>query len=84
MKGVVERLRKPLQQALIIKFLGKLIGYFVIMDRFKEVWKPSSGLDIVDIEHGYYMIKFEVCEDHEMVFGHYLKILNGLGTFLHR
>lgn len=54
---------------MIIKLLGKSIGYFVMMDKLKAIWKPSGGLDIVDVGHGCYMVKFDMRVNHEKVFG---------------
>lgn len=31
--------------------------------------KPQCSFDKVHIEHGYYIVKFNVHEDHEKVFG---------------
>jgi hypothetical protein len=81
-EGILEGLRKPLQEVVIIKLLGKSIGYFVMMDRLKAVWKPSGGMEIVDIGHGFFMVKFDVREDREkvigerpwMIFDHYLAV----------
>lgn len=63
----LKELRVPWQEAVIIKLLGKTIGYLTINDRPKGIWKPTGGLDIVDIGHGFYMVRFDVAADREKV-----------------
>lgn len=82
MKDIVERSRKILQEVGNIKHLGKSICYFVMMDKLKKVWKPSSDhLYISDIRHGYYMVKFDVHASCMMIFVHYLAVCERLLDF---
>lgn len=46
------------------------------------VWKPSGGMDIVDMGHGFFLVKFDVEGDRDkaigsgpwMIFDHYLAV----------
>lgn len=55
----------PWEGALVVKLLGKSIGYNTMKDCLKKVWKIQGGYDIVDIDHEYYMVKFDLAEDRE-------------------
>jgi hypothetical protein len=81
-ESILEELRRPMQQAIIVKLLGKKIGYFVMMEKLQTIWKPTGGMEIIDIGNGFFMVKFDVKEDLEkamggspwMIFDHYLAI----------
>lgn len=49
----------PWQDALDVNLLGKKVGYNVMKDRLKKLWKQSGGFDIMDVDNGYYMVKFD-------------------------
>ncbi|XVF09024.1 hypothetical protein REPUB_Repub07fG0054900 [Reevesia pubescens] len=63
-------LRNPWRNALIIKLLGKTVSFNVLLNRITLMWKLSGDFDIVDLGHGYYVVKFENMEDR-------LKVLTG-------
>lgn len=71
---------EPWRDALVIKLLGKFVGYKVLRERLQRLWKPSGGFDILDVDNGYYMVKFDLQADKDMVmsggpwmlFDHYL------------
>lgn len=79
---VFQELCYPWQDALDVKLLGKKVGYNVMKDRLKKLWKQSGGLDIMDVDNGYYMVKFDLAQDQElamtggpwMIFDHYLVV----------
>lgn len=66
----------------ICKAPGKKVGYNVMKDRLKKLWKQSGGFDIMDVGNGYYMVKFDLAQDQElamtggpwMIFDHYLVV----------
>lgn len=80
--SVFEGLCAPWQDALVVKLLGKRLGYFTMKDKLSRLWKLSAGFDILDIGNGYYMAKFDVEGDRMkvmdeglwMVFDHYLTV----------
>lgn len=75
-----EALCEPWRDALIIKLLGKLVGYRVMHERLQKMWKPSGGFDILDVDKGYFMVKFDLQANKDAVtsggpwmpFDHYL------------
>ncbi|KAL9404245.1 hypothetical protein Peur_001217 [Populus x canadensis] len=69
----------PWSDALTVNLLGKSIGFTQKNDlRLKQSWRLSVGFDLMDVGHGFFMVKF----DHEM---DRLKIVNGvLETLINR
>lgn len=64
---VLEELRLPWKEAVIVKLLGKSLGYFTMRDRLKVTWKLSGGFDIMDVGNGFFMVKFDLPVDKEKV-----------------
>ncbi|XP_057432086.1 uncharacterized protein LOC130724831 [Lotus japonicus] len=65
--SVIENLSKPWKQALVVKLIGKNLGYSLMKSKLHSLWKPSGGFDIMMIDHGFYMVKFDKEEDREKV-----------------
>lgn len=58
---------EPWKDVVLVKLLGKQVGYFTMRDRLHATMR-----DLVDVGHGFYMVKFdfvasEVKIDHSMV-----------------
>ncbi|MDV3166617.1 MAG: DUF4283 domain-containing protein ['Waltheria sp.' little leaf phytoplasma] len=79
----LERLRKPFRNCLILKLLGRSIGFNMLRDRLRKLWNISQDTyEVTDLDEGYYMVKFEEEEDCKfvleegpwMVLGHYLTV----------
>lgn len=81
-EDVFKELCVPWKDALVIKLLGKTVGYNLMKERLKRMWKPTGGFDIMDIDNGFYMTKFDLAVDRErilsegpwMLFDHYLAV----------
>ncbi|KAJ1436032.1 hypothetical protein SESBI_04586 [Sesbania bispinosa] len=41
--SIIHELSKPWEDALIVKLLGKNVGYKVMCDRLSTLWKPLGG-----------------------------------------
>lgn len=68
-KDMFKELCHPWQEALIVKLLGKSVGYRIMQHRLSVLWKLSGGFELMDVDHGYYMVKFDLEEDREKVIG---------------
>lgn len=64
---VFNDLCEPWRDALVITLLGKTVGYRVMKDCLEKLWKPQGGFDILDVDNGYYMVKFNLQSDKERV-----------------
>jgi hypothetical protein len=63
--SVLKDLWVPWQHAIIVKLLGKNLGFFAMRDRLKALWKLTADMDIMDIGHGFFMVKFDLEADRE-------------------
>lgn len=74
------RLRRPWKRTLILKVWGRAVGYNYLLRRLNMIWKPKATMEVVAIDNGYFLAKFETEEDYKfakfegpwMVLGHYL------------
>ena len=64
---VFEDMCTPWKDALVIKLLGKTLGYNTLKDRLKKVWKVQGGFEIMDNDNGFCMVKFDKATDGEKV-----------------
>lgn len=81
-KEVFNDLCAPWKDSLVIKLLGKSMGYNMMKEKLKKVWKPYGCFDILDVDNGFYMVKFDREADREkalsegpwMLYDHYLAV----------
>ncbi|MFQ6630638.1 hypothetical protein Gotur_008451 [Gossypium turneri] len=67
---------------IVLKLLGRNIGYFVLHSKIYIIWKPSSQFRLMDIENGYFLAKFKkkldckkvLFESLWIIFGQYLAV----------
>nr|XP_009771927.1 PREDICTED: uncharacterized protein LOC104222393 [Nicotiana sylvestris] len=59
-----ERIYKNWTNALIIKMLGKRVGYQFLQKKLRAIWKPTETLSLVDLGCDYYLIKFAKEENY--------------------
>jgi hypothetical protein len=72
----------PWKEALVVKLLGKNVGFNLMKDRLKNLWRLAGGFEIMDVDNGFYMVKCERLADREkimsngpwMLFDHYLAV----------
>lgn len=65
--SVFQELCAPWQDALVVKLLGKNIGFQTMRDRLTRIWKPQAGFELMDIGSGFYMVKFDMEGDRTKV-----------------
>lgn len=77
-----KELWQPWHMALVVKLLGRNVSYRVLSQRLSDMWTQNRRLDIVDIEDGFYVVRFLRKEDYTYVLengpwaiqGHYLTV----------
>lgn len=87
---VFNALCEPWRDALVVKLLGKNVGYVAMKDRLARFWKLQGGFEILNVDHGYFMVKFDLPMDKEkvmssgpwMLFDHYLFVFNWTPEFV--
>ncbi|KAH1106533.1 hypothetical protein J1N35_010301 [Gossypium stocksii] len=68
--------------SVVLKMLGQNLGIKTLHNRLYWIWKPSKPFQLMDIENGYFLVKFQSTVDYDMIlsqgpwiiFGHYLTI----------
>ncbi|KAL4346332.1 hypothetical protein GQ457_17G005970 [Hibiscus cannabinus] len=73
---------KSLDLTLVVKVLGRRVGYNTLHNRIFNIWKPSHSLKLIDIDNDYFLVKFDARSDYLKVltdgpwtiFGHYLTV----------
>ncbi|PPD86998.1 hypothetical protein GOBAR_DD16071 [Gossypium barbadense] len=81
-----DRIHKILIQGMdntvILKLLGRNIGFSILQNKLYNLWKPSAEIHMMDIENGYFLVKFQNKLDCEkaltegpwIIFGQYLTV----------
>ncbi|KAG5582328.1 hypothetical protein H5410_052955 [Solanum commersonii] len=61
------RLYTPRKQSLIIKLIGKKIGYSYLQNRLQALWQLTEKITLIDLSEDYYLIKLTNPENYEKV-----------------
>ncbi|XP_045798039.1 uncharacterized protein LOC123892283 [Trifolium pratense] len=80
--SVFEGLDAPLKDALVVKLLGKNIGFHLMKERLQKIWRLNAGFDIMNIGNGFFMVKLDSIDDRTrimdggpwMIYDHYLTV----------
>ncbi|XP_019155091.1 PREDICTED: uncharacterized protein LOC109151955 [Ipomoea nil] len=75
-----ERLRRPWRRSLIIKLLGRTVGYNFLLQRLQRMWRTDAAFDLISLDQDFFLVRFENLKDYEsvkfggpyLVLGHYL------------
>ena len=79
---IQDLMAQSLKQSVIVRLLGRTIGYKVLSNKIEDLWKPSHGYRIIDLDNNYYMVKFDDMENYSnallkgpwSIMGHYLTV----------
>ncbi|KAI9097782.1 hypothetical protein K1719_025553 [Acacia pycnantha] len=77
-----KRLYKAWNKAVIVKLLGRNIGYKLLLSIIQKLWAKKGVLSLINIGMGYFVVKFTNKEDYLnsltggpwMIFDHYLTV----------
>ena len=61
------RIRRPWKHTLIIKLLGRRIGFTLLLRKIRELWRPKAAVDLVALDNGFFLTKFSSKDDYEYV-----------------
>ncbi|CAN1749243.1 hypothetical protein LINPERHAP1_LOCUS3639 [Linum perenne] len=83
------KLCKPWTNSVIIRLMGKTIGYSYLCHRLKAMWRPLGSMHIVDIDRDCFIVKFSNEQDYFkaltagpwMILEHYLVVQQWDPTF---
>ncbi|KAK9032377.1 hypothetical protein V6N11_056648 [Hibiscus sabdariffa] len=58
---------KSLELTVVVKLLGRRIGYNALRTKIYELWKPSQPIRLMDIENDYYLVSFRAHSDYKRI-----------------
>ncbi|XVF15304.1 hypothetical protein REPUB_Repub09cG0139700 [Reevesia pubescens] len=72
----------PWRKMLIIKVLGKSVGFNFLWNRLKQIWRLEEDFSLVDLGNDFFLVRvhnpddynFIISESHWIVAGHYLTV----------
>ncbi|KAI9086987.1 hypothetical protein K1719_031148 [Acacia pycnantha] len=79
---VLDTLNKKMGLAVVVKLLGRRVGYRHLRNQIQNLWKPTGHLKLIDIDDDCFLVKFQEDLDFQnallngpwMIFGHYLTV----------
>ncbi|CAI8594615.1 unnamed protein product [Vicia faba] len=77
-----KRIQKPWRRDVIVKLLGKRIGYKVLESRLNQIWVHKGIISIIDLSNDYYLVAFSHEDDKKaamengpwFIYDHYLTL----------
>ncbi|KAI9093564.1 hypothetical protein K1719_027013 [Acacia pycnantha] len=77
-----QRLYKAWRKSVIVKLLGRSIGYKALLTRLQSMWAKKGVVRLIDIGHGFYVVKMINKQDYQnaltggpwMIYDHYLTV----------
>ncbi|KAE8693615.1 hypothetical protein F3Y22_tig00110796pilonHSYRG00006 [Hibiscus syriacus] len=54
---------KSFDQTVVVKLLGRRIGYTTLRNKFYDLWKPSQPFRLMDIENDYFLVSLRTRSD---------------------
>ena len=80
--SIHKELSAPWEDALVVKLLGKGLGFITMRNRLKKLWQLNGGFELLDLDHGFFLVKSDSMDDmlhvlkggSWMLFDHYLSI----------
>ncbi|KAH1072805.1 hypothetical protein J1N35_025133 [Gossypium stocksii] len=81
-KRIHQLLVNEMSISVVFKLLGRNIGFVALQNKLYGIWRPSKPFQLMDIENGYFLAKFQSLDDYEkiltqgpwLIFGQYLTI----------
>ncbi|XP_050207401.1 uncharacterized protein LOC126656823 [Mercurialis annua] len=81
-RRVQEELSKPWRRTVVVKLLGRPIGFRNFCNRLENMWNFTQGFDVIDVENDFFLVKLKSDCDVEAVLtwgpwvmlGHYLSV----------
>ncbi|KAL7218869.1 hypothetical protein ACSBR2_012023 [Camellia fascicularis] len=67
-QALLKKIREPWKKCLIVRLLGKKIGYKLFMAKMTRLWGLQADFEALDIGHGFFIVKFDMIEDYTKVY----------------
>ncbi|XP_031131731.1 uncharacterized protein LOC116033116 [Ipomoea triloba] len=83
------RICEPWRQTLIIKVMGRRVGYAYLLRRLNTMWRPKGRMELIALDNDYFLVKFGMQDDLEfakyegpwMILDHYLIVKEWVPNF---
>nr|POE94062.1 putative ribonuclease h protein [Quercus suber] len=62
-----QHIRGRWAHSLIVKVHGRTVGFHFLHSRIMQLWKPAGRLDCIDLGEDFFLIKFGLVEDYDLV-----------------
>ncbi|KAL4375791.1 hypothetical protein GQ457_02G041460 [Hibiscus cannabinus] len=62
-----DQIDNNLSNAIIVRLLGRNIGYRALVNRVTALWKPIGSLHIIDLDNNYFLVRFSDPNDYSKV-----------------
>lgn len=56
-------MRDPWKRAIIIKTFGRRLGFSFLVEKIRNMWKPTGNMDCIDLGFDFFLVKFELAID---------------------
>ena len=66
-KETKNHIRKPWSKTIIVKLVGRSVGFSYMQNKLTQLWRPTGRMDCVDLTHGFFLVRFYAKEDLELV-----------------
>ncbi|KAJ4836505.1 hypothetical protein Tsubulata_036207 [Turnera subulata] len=63
-EAFLHRLRKPWDKAVVVKLLGRAIGFKTLQSKILSLWNPKGPIKIIDLENNYFVVRFWEEDDY--------------------
>ncbi|KAL4362433.1 hypothetical protein GQ457_04G029140 [Hibiscus cannabinus] len=67
---VHDQVDRNMRNAVIVRLLGRNIGYKSLWSRMHAIWKPVGDIQLIDLDNSYFLVRFAAEKD-------YTKVLTG-------
>lgn len=73
---------KPWMNTIVVKFLGRSMGYRALCNRLNDLWRTLQGFTVIDLENDFFLVRFKSEIDAQYALtqgpwttlGHYLTV----------
>ncbi|KAL4377977.1 hypothetical protein GQ457_02G032980 [Hibiscus cannabinus] len=73
---------EKLAKSVIVRLLGRFIGYTALLNRIQTLWNPCGEIAMIDLDNGYFLVRFALEEDVSkvlsggpwLIYGNYLTV----------
>ncbi|KAL7219922.1 hypothetical protein ACSBR2_012894 [Camellia fascicularis] len=62
--ALLKKVRKPWKKCLIVRLLGKTVGYKLFMLKMSKIWGLQVDFEALDIGNAFFNVKFDMIEDY--------------------